>query len=520
MCPVTCNQHSDGCEPYMSKLLGWTDFGVPLEHLCHSPVPLEYNDSHFRATIRAFGAPKIRKQLKTRCHLFLHCISSLSAFRLLQQQDGNKQTRTEKDSKKYPKMSTQSNLDSFFGVSKEKRVQKQSKLSFAPKQAKDKQEAKAEPNEEKKQGKKEKATFTNKEEEKIPAVTQEEKENQPDLMDTDDEDRQLKRAAKSQKSPNCKRPRKTYIEDDSEEEEEYQDSPEEDKDEVLPDGEEEEKLVKTFSTKAIKSVNDLLKNKSDAILKKKPSKLTTKSELAAHAMKSDKELLEDLPWTDHVSYAALCETMERIEEITARIEIQEILTELFRKILLRNPKDMYQLIYLASNSVAPAYECVELGVGDSILIKAIGEAYGTNPSIIKQKYEAEGDLGSVAKSSKGKQRMLGFGAEPKPLLAKEVLVLFREIASTTGAQSQKWKVDKIKKLLVRAQGPEAKYIIRGLQGKLRIGLAQSTVLISLAHAVTLTPPEGVDVDVKAAGQCLFVECIFSTCSPNSCFASL
>lgn len=425
-------------------------------------------------------------------------------------EDSNKQTRTAKDSCKHLAMSTQSNLDSFFGVPKEKRVQKHAKLSFASKQAKATQEVKDEPNEEKKQGKEEKAPVVKKEEKKMPAVTQEEKENQPDLMDTDEEDQQLKRTAESQKSPNGKRPRKTYIEDDSEEEEEYQDSTDEDEDEgedVSEEGE-EKKPAKTFSAKTIMSVNDLLKNKSGVGLKKKSSKSASKSELAAHAMKSDKELLADLSWTDHVTYAAVCETMERIEEITARIEIQGILTELFRKILLRNPKDMYQLIYLASNSVAPAYECVELGVGDSILIKAIGEAYGTNPSIIKQKYEAEGDLGSVAKSSKGKQRMLGFGAKPKPLFAKEVLAVFREIASTTGAQSQKWKVDKIKKLLVRAQGPEAKYIIRGLQGKLRIGLAQSTVLISLAHAVTLTPPEGVDTDVGVAGMSLFVKMCF------------
>ncbi|KAL3777319.1 hypothetical protein ACHAW5_005955 [Stephanodiscus triporus] len=64
-------------------------------------------------------------------------------------------------------------------------------------------------------------------------------------------------------------------------------------------------------------------------------------------------------------------------------------------------------------------------------------------------------------------------------------------ANVTGSQSQKWKVDKIKSLLVRAKGTESRYIIRGLQGKLRIGLAQSTVLASLAHAALLTRPAGV-----------------------------
>ena len=111
--------------------------------------------------------------------------------------------------------------------------------------------------------------------------------------------------------------------------------------------------------------------------------------------------------------------------------------------------------------------------------------------IIKKQYEKEGDLGVVAKLSKGKQRTLGFGAKPKPLLASEVLAVFREIAETTGAQSQKWKVDKIKKLLVRAKPTESKFIIRGLRAKLRIGLSHSTVLVSLAHAVTLSPPKAI-----------------------------
>ena len=94
--------------------------------------------------------------------------------------------------------------------------------------------------------------------------------------------------------------------------------------------------------------------------------------------------------------------------------------------------DLYTLLYLTSNSVAPKHENVELGVGDSILIKAIGETSGTAPAMIKKKYDTEGDLGTVAMTAKGKQKTLvGFGrvSGPKRLTCVDVLKVFKEIVS-------------------------------------------------------------------------------------------
>ena len=201
---------------------------------------------------------------------------------------------------------------------------------------------------------------------------------------------------------------------------------------------------------------------------------------------SNAKLLKDAP---DLSYNTLCKVFSEIEAVTGRLVIQQHLTTLLRRCLLLEPQQtLGPLLYLASNQVAPAYDCVELGIGDAILMRAIAEATGT--SQIKQKYEATGDLGTVAQSCKSKQRTLAFAPKKKTKLGvDQVLQVFREIAETKGNQAQKQKVDKIKKLLVQAtDGMETKYIIRGLQGKLRIGLAQSTVLISLAHAVALTPP--------------------------------
>lgn len=68
---------------------------------------------------------------------------------------------------------------------------------------------------------------------------------------------------------------------------------------------------------------------------------------------------------------------------------------------------------------------------------------------------------------------------------KGVFQQLKSIASLEGHKSQDAKKNIIMKLLAAAKDAEPGFLVRSIQGKLRIGLAEQTVLVALAQATTL-----------------------------------
>lgn len=200
--------------------------------------------------------------------------------------------------------------------------------------------------------------------------------------------------------------------------------------------------------------------------------------------------IDDACWArgEPVSYHALATTFKVIEATTKRLEITARLRNFFQSVIALSPDQLAKCVYLCTNDLGPAYEGLELGIGDQILMKSVGESTGMSFKAIKAAMAKDGDLGDVTQAAKGKQRTLGFGKKPTPLLVDNVFDKFTEIAKISGGSSQQKKVAVIKGLLIRCKGGEAKYIIRGLGGKLRIRVAESTVLVALAHAIASTDP--------------------------------
>uniref|UniRef100_A0A8C6SA19 DNA ligase n=1 Tax=Neogobius melanostomus TaxID=47308 RepID=A0A8C6SA19_9GOBI len=140
------------------------------------------------------------------------------------------------------------------------------------------------------------------------------------------------------------------------------------------------------------------------------------------------------------------------------------------------------LAVLFALNLGPAYLGMELGVGETVLMKAVAQATGRQLDKIKAEAQEKGDLGLVAESSRSNQRMM---FQPASLTALSVFKKLKEIAAMSGNSV---KIDIIKGLFVACRFSEARYIVRSLAGKLRIGLAELSVLSALSQAVCLTPP--------------------------------
>lgn len=227
-----------------------------------------------------------------------------------------------------------------------------------------------------------------------------------------------------------------------------------------------------------------------------------KPEVAAKARKEvqtkiaskGKDPYPDWKAGEPVPYQALCTTFSPIELTTKRLIIMEHCSLFLRQVLRLTPEDLLPTVLLMINKLAPDYAGIELGIGESLIMKAIGEGTGRSLAIIKQDQKEIGDLGLVAVKSRSTQPTM---FKPKPLTVRGVHQGLMSIATVTGSGAQGRKVDLIKKLLSASDpnagkvditkdkgGPsEAKYLVRFLEGKLRLGLAERTVIVSLAQAM-------------------------------------
>lgn len=278
---------------------------------------------------------------------------------------------------------------------------------------------------------------------------------------------------------------------------------EEDDDEVVAP----QKVTKTKDKRGKKSPTPTAKNDEGSSKEEEEELLTSDEEPEEVKEKARKKVQTTFKTTtkdpypdwkagDPVPYAALCTTFSKIEMTTKRLEILAHCSLFLRQVLRLTPSDLLPTTLLMINKLAADYTGVELGIGESLIKKAISESTGRSLQHINSDHNEIGDLGLVAAKSRSKQPTM---FKPKPLTVQGVHKGLMTIATIEGQGAQGRKVDGIKKLLSAADAhnagkhvdiekekggtSESKFIVRTLEGKLRLGLAEKTVVVALAQAM-------------------------------------
>ncbi len=174
-----------------------------------------------------------------------------------------------------------------------------------------------------------------------------------------------------------------------------------------------------------------------------------------------------------MKFAELVATYDRLDATTKRLEMRAVLVELLGRL---SPDELGEVLYLSQGLLRPEYEGIELGVADSLAGRALADAVGAPEPRITAAVRASGDLGSTAEAM-----LAQVPPNPPPLEVTEVYAGLYAIARASGEGSQEAKVGFLVALLRRATPTEAKYILRIVLGRLRLGVREMTILDALAE---------------------------------------
>ena len=92
-------------------------------------------------------------------------------------------------------------------------------------------------------------------------------------------------------------------------------------------------------------------------------------------------------------YSFLAYTLCTLSGTKSRIAILNTLTNCLRTIIMYHPASLCPTLYLLSNSLTPPYSPLELGLGPSIISKAIQDVSGLTSAALKRLYNTTGDPG-------------------------------------------------------------------------------------------------------------------------------
>ena len=181
---------------------------------------------------------------------------------------------------------------------------------------------------------------------------------------------------------------------------------------------------------------------------------------------------------DMMRYAELVSSYEKIESTSSRILMTNYLVDLFKN----TPEEIIDnIVYLTEGKLHPEFMGIELGMSEKLALRALSMATGISRDKVENEYKKKGDIGIIS------EILLNIGCHQTTLFkrdldVKDVYEDLDKIARTSGYGSTDTKIRILSGLLTDASPKEAKYIMRIVTGKMRLGIADMTIIDALSQA--------------------------------------
>lgn len=194
--------------------------------------------------------------------------------------------------------------------------------------------------------------------------------------------------------------------------------------------------------------------------------------------------------------------LQKLEETSSRLEMTYQLADLYQHL---DSKEIVSASYLMQGKLVPPYHSKEFNLSVKMVQRSLvkfvtneneskdlfGESVNNKEAdkqIVKL-YKKMGDLGLVAQEVADTKKN-----DNEKLTVLEVFNKLEKIAEDSGEGSQERKVDALYQLLKKLEPISAKYVVRVVIGKLRLGFSTMTMIDALSWAMTGSKEESKEIE--------------------------
>lgn len=166
-----------------------------------------------------------------------------------------------------------------------------------------------------------------------------------------------------------------------------------------------------------------------------------------------------------MSFVELATIFADIEKIQSRNEMMHMLAELFTKL---TPHEAKIVSYLVLGTLNPPYISTQFNIADKSMKVLVARLVKKDIEDISDEIKKEGDAGAVIANYTWHYS--------HKLSIEQVYEALVHIEQISGTGSQEEKSNQLEKLLLQVSSNAAKYIVRIVLGKLRLGFSDMTLL--------------------------------------------